>query len=70
MCKVIGTNFRSKYVKEGLDNYKAYNEFLKLEGVIKIGENVVCLDGKGTGHCTLKDINPIWVNNYYTGSMG
>ena len=58
MCKILGINFQSKYVKGDLENCKAYNEFLKLEGVIKIGENVVIPDSKGTVNGTLKDINP------------
>ena len=58
LCKILGINCQSKFVKEGLENCKAYNEFLKFEVVIIIGEKVVCWDGKGTGNGTLKDINP------------
>ncbi len=44
-CKLLRLNSKSKYVLNGLENRLAYDNFLKLDGNIQVGEMVVCRDG-------------------------
>jgi len=41
-CDMLGINRKSKYVDAGFKNRSMYNEFLELEGEIKVGEKVSC----------------------------
>jgi len=39
-CGMLGINRKSKYVEAGFKNCIVYNEFLELDGEIKVGEKV------------------------------
>ena len=46
-CRLLCLNHKAKYTKCGFENRTAFDKFMKLKGVISIGETVICRDGFG-----------------------
>jgi len=46
-CEMLGINRKAKYLISAIANREKYNDFLKLDDEIKVGEFVTCRGGDG-----------------------